>query len=143
MPTTLGSTTVSRFEHSPEAHKLHIDFEVATGQTVHMADPVLLATNGDIQAAAAGASAETLIGVAMTDGVATERVTVSMKGYCEVHGENGFAGALNAGPVELGAWNATTGVREFIAASTAAKTIGHNLFQVAADGAAIRVVILL
>lgn len=141
MPSTLGSTTTSRFEHSPEAHKLHIDFEVASGQTVHEGDPVVLTAAGDIQAAASGASAETLLGVAIMDGTAGNRATVSMKGYCEVNGE-AAAASLSAGPIELGAWNATTGLREFAAATTAAKTCGHNLIQATADGDPIRVVLL-
>jgi len=142
MPTTLGSVTTSKFENSPEAHKLHIEFEVAAGQVVHEGDAVILAAAGTIQLAGTGASAETLIGVAIMDGIAGERVTVSMKGYTRVNAEAGTA-SLNAGPVELGAYNTVTDLREYAAASTAPKTVGHNLTQATADGDPIQVVILL
>lgn len=141
MPSTLGTTTVSRFEHAPEAHKLHIDFEVAAGQTVHAADPVILATNGKIQAAADDQAAHTILGVSIHEAVAGARATVAMRGYCLVFGEAQTA-SLNAGPVEPGPWNGTTGRREFAAAADTTDTIGHNIDQVAADGDKIRVCIL-
>jgi len=141
MPTTLGSVTTSKFEKSPEAHKLHNEFVVKTGQAAYEADPVIFATDGDVQSAGAGASAETVIGIAMMDVAADERVTISMKGYALV---NALAGAaLNAGPVELGAYDATTGKRKYVTATTAAKTVGHSLHVATADGDEIQVCILL
>lgn len=144
MPASLGSVTKARFEHDPEAHKLHIEFDVAAGQTVHQADPVVMATNGDVQAAASGDSVFKLVGVSIHDGIAAERVTISMKGYCVVNGE-AAAAPFDAGSCKLGAWNATTGLREYAAvtgADDAAKTalaVGFNLTQVTADGAAVKV----
>lgn len=153
MPTALGSVTKHKFEKSPEAHKLHNEFVVASGQAAHETDPVVLTADGEVQAAAAGASAETLIGVAMTDAVADERVTISMKGYTLVHALSGQIN-LPAGPVELGAWDGTygdgiwdtsakPGLRKYVAASSAAKTVGHCITPADADGDPIQVCILL
>jgi fructoselysine-6-P-deglycase FrlB-like protein len=147
MASTLGSTTKSRFVNSPEAHKLHIEFEVEAAQSVHTADPVVLANNGKVQAAASAAPAYTILGTAIDEVAAGNRVTISMRGYCRVYAE-AAAASLNAGPVQLGVWNATTGQREYAAAAgadDAAKsvvTVGHNITQAAADGDAIHVVLL-
>jgi hypothetical protein len=144
MPASLGSVTTSRFEHDPEAHKLHIEFEVAAAQSVYKADPVVLATNGKVQAAASGDSVYKLLGVSIHDGGAGDRVTISMKGYCVVNAE-AAAASFDAGSCKLGAWNATTGLREYAAvtgADDAAKTalaVGFNLTQVTADGDAVMI----
>lgn len=146
MPATLGSTTTHAFEHDPEAHKLHIEFEVAAGQAVHPADPVILATNGKIQAAGAAASVHTVIGVALKEVAAGLRATVAMKAYCVVNGE-AAAASFNAGICQLGAWNATTKRREFAVSTNDAAgllvTVGHNLTQAVADGDAVKVALLL
>lgn len=141
MPNTLGSVTTKRFEHVPEAHKLHIEFEVAAGQSVHKADPVILAAAGTIQAGADDQAPATILGVSMHERVAGERATVAMRGYCVVLGEAQSA-SLNAGPVELGPWNAATGRREYGAGSDTTDTIGHNLTQVEDDGDEILVCLL-
>jgi hypothetical protein len=147
MPATLGSVTTSVFEHTPEAHKLHMEFTVAAGQSVHKGDLVVLATNGRVQAAASADAAFKILGVAIHDGAAGEFVTVAMRGYAVVNAE-AAAAALSAGPVQLGAWNAGTSLREYAAAAGAdddAKTtvtIGHNLTQATNDGDAIQVALL-
>lgn len=146
MPTTLGSVTTARFEHDPEAHKLHIEFDIVSAQSVYKADPVVLGTNGKVQAAASGDSVYKLLGVSIHDGtaVAGKRVTISMKGYCVVNAEASGA-SQNAGPVEIGSWNATTGLRGYAAitgADDAAKTaraVGFQLTQVTSIGDKIRV----
>lgn len=142
MPSTLGSTTEHRFDIDPEAHKLHIEFDVETAQVVHDADPVILAANGKIQLAGSAAPAYTVIGVSIHEAVAAERATVSMKAYCVVKAE-AAAASLNAGPIQLGAWNATTGRREYATTADAALAIGHNLTQATADGEAILAALLL
>lgn len=146
MPATLGSVTVSAFEHDPEAHKLHIEFEVQTAQSVHPADPVILATNGRVQAAGAAAPVHTVIGVALKEVAAGLRVTVAMKAYCVVIGE-AAAATFNAGICQLGAWNGTTLRREYAVSTADAAgllvTIGHNLTQAVADGDVVKVALLL
>lgn len=147
MPATLGGVTKLVFEHDPEAHKLHIEFTVASGQVVRTGDPVILAAAGTIQSAGTAAAAYTILGVAIMDGIAGEFATVAVKGYCEVWAE-AAAATLNAGPVQLGAWNATTLRREYAVAAgadDAAKsvvTVGFNITQAVADGDAIRVILL-
>lgn len=170
MPATLGDVTKNVFEHTPEAHKLHIEFVVQTGQTVHKGDPVVLHTDGTVKAAATADPAYKIIGVSIHDGAADERVTVAMKGYCVVIGE-AAAASFNAGPCKLGAWNGTTLRREFAAmvvtaldASTVDGTygaeeaavinnlrtkleeyqllVGHNLTQGTSDGDAVKICLL-
>ena len=147
MPASLGSVTKSVFEHTPEAHKLHMEFVVAAGQNVYKGDLVVLATNGRVQAAGAAVGAFAVLGVAIHDGAAGEFVTVAMRAYAVVNGE-AAAATLNAGAVQLGAWNATTVRREYAAAGGAdddartTVTIGHNLTQAVADGDAIQVALL-
>lgn len=115
MPATLGTVTTSVFEHTPEAHKLHMEFTVTAALTVRKGDPVVFATNGRVQAAATAEPAWKIVGVAIMDGIAGEFVTIAMKAYCVVNAE-AAAASLNAGPVKLGAWNATTVRREYAAA---------------------------
>ncbi len=147
MPSTLGSTTVSRFKNEAEAHKLHLEFEVEAGQSVNAGDQVELAANGKIQQAGTAEPFVNVIGVALKNGAAGDKVTVAMKAYCTVVGE-AAAASLNAGPVKLGAWNGTTGRREFAASAGAtaheklAEVVGYNLTQVAADGDEILVALI-
>lgn len=147
MPSTLGTETVSRFKNEAEAHKLHLEFEVETGQTVKAGDQVKLANNGKIQLAATAEPLVNVIGVALKNGAAGERVTVAMRAYCTVVGEAGAA-SLNAGPVKMGAWNGTTGRREFATSAGAtaheklAETVGYNLTQATSDGDEILVALI-
>lgn len=139
MPASLGSNTVSRFLHEPEANKLHLELVVETGQTVNEGDPVVLAANGRVQAAGVAAPNHTIIGTAVKAGIAGERVTIAMRAYCTVIAE-AAAASFNAGPCQTGAWNATTGRREFAALTGAtnherlANLAGFNLTQAVADG---------
>lgn len=129
---TLGNETKSRFYIDPEAHKLSYSFVVEAAQEVHKGDPVVLTATGTVQAAAAAAPAYTIIGHSIHDGEAGEDVTIVMKAYTVVYAE-AAADALVPGPVQLGAWNATTGRREYAVAAGAddtAKaivTVGHSL----------------
>lgn len=147
MPATLGGTTKLVFEHDPEAHKLHVEFQVASGQSVRIGDPVILNTNGTIQGAGTAAAKYTILGVSIHDAAAGELATVAVRGYCQVWAE-AAAASLNAGPVQLGAWNATTLRREYAAAAgadDAAKSVvsvGFNVTQAVADGDPIKVIII-
>lgn len=145
---TLGSITKTIFEHTPEAHKLRIEFEVTAAKSVHKGDLVVLAAAGTIEAAAAAAPRYTIVGVAMMDGDAGEFVTVAMRAAAVVINAEANA-ALNAGPCQLGAWNAVTSRREYgpdAGADAQVKDtlcIGHNLVPAAADGDPVKVAILL
>lgn len=147
MPSTIGSATVSRFLNEVEAHKLHLEFTVAAGQSVNAGDQVIFANNGTVQSAGTAAAVNTVIGVALHAAAAGEKVTIGMRPYCVVIAE-AAAINLNAGPVQLGAWNGTTGRREFAAAAGAtaherhAVTVGFNLTQATADGEEILVALL-
>lgn len=147
---TLGTETKHKFFLDPEAHKLSISFVVATGQKVYKGDPVILATDGKVQAAGAAAPAYTVIGHSIHDGDAGEDVTIVMKAYTVVWGEAAAAGQ-NAGAVETGAYNTTSGYRAYAAATGSATpddltrgkvTVGHALENAAAAGDLIKVALL-
>lgn len=129
MPATLGDVTKTVFMNDPEAHKLHLAFDVAAAQVVHIGDPVILNADGTIQLAGVAAVGHTIIGTSMHEGVAGDHVTVAMKAYCVVVAE-AAADAQTAGPVKLGAWNATTVRRAYAATTdggTLGVTVGHAL----------------
>lgn len=98
MPGTIGDTTKTLFLVGPEAHKLHLEFEVNTGATIEKGQLVILATNGKIAPAGTAAAEHTVIGVALHSGTAGELVTVATRGYSVIFAE--AKSALNAGPVE-------------------------------------------
>lgn len=147
MPNVLGTPTVSRFEHPPDSHQIHMEFQVASGQTVHKGDQVILNTNGTVQAADAAAPSYTILGTSIHDGVAGGFVTIATRFQAVVNGE-AAANTFNAGVTQLGAWNGTTGRREYAAAAGAddqAKdlvTIGFNIAPAVADGDAVQVGLL-
>lgn len=140
MPATLGDVTKNVFTHDPEAHKLHMSFVVAAGQTVHIGDPVILNANGTIQAAGVAALRITVLGIAIDDGIAGDRVTIAMKAFCAVVAE-ATADALTAGPVELAAWNAVTVRREYATTVDVTKYAGWVLNALANNGDEILVVL--
>lgn len=140
MPATLGDVTKTVFIHDPEAHKLHMGFAVAVGQTVHKGDLVILNANGTVQAAGVAALRITIIGVSIHDGVAGDQVTIAMKAFCAVVAE-ATADALVAGPVELAAWNAVTVRREYATTADATKFVGWVLNALANNGDEILVVL--
>lgn len=140
MPSSLGSVSTTLFLKS-ESHKLHQEFEVATGQTVYKGQPVILTTTGTVQAAAdAGANApHVVIGICIHDGAAGDLVTVRMKAQAITWGEAGTA-SLNAGPVLYYAYNTTTNMVEVDDASvTAANVCGWALDAATADGDSVRI----
>jgi hypothetical protein len=148
MPSSLGSTTSTRFHYGPEADKLVVEFEVAAAQTVNKGDLVKLATNGKVQLVASVEPMYNVIGVALHDGIAGEFVSVVMRAHTVVQAE-AAAAATNAGPVQLGAYNAATLNREYAVLAGAddniktAKMVGHSITPgPAADGDIIQVALL-
>jgi hypothetical protein len=147
MPSTLGTTTKTRFHYGPEANKLVVEFVVESALTVNKGDLVKLANNGKVQAIASVEPMYNVIGVALHDGIAGEFVSVAMRASSVVEAE-AAAATLNAGPLQAGAYNGTTFNREYAALAGAddqvksSKMVGHNLTQVAADGDIIQVALL-
>lgn len=143
MPITqLGSNSKTIFLKGPESHKLHHQFEVATGQSVKKGQPVILNTDGTVQVAAANQVAKNVIGVTIHDGGAGDLVTVAMKAYTIVWGTS--AAALNAGPVKYVGVNGTDGdYMNYAAADAAADAysdvVGWALDQSAAADELVRI----
>ena len=100
MPTTLGDVSANVFEEGPEAHKLHMEFVVATGNSVHRGIHVKMDATGKIVEAAAGDNMDDCIGVAHAGALADERVTIVMRAFAAVWALCGAA-TTNAGPGEL------------------------------------------
>jgi hypothetical protein len=137
MPESLGSVTKTIIEHI-EAHKLNLEFE-ANGDIV-AGDLVALEAAGTVVAGTNSADEHSVIGIALMDAADGDMVTVSMRGFALVVGES-EAGGVDCGPVELGSFNATTGLREYLASSAVAKTVGWNIVQTLADGDELKVVL--
>ena len=143
MPATLGSATTTIFDRS-EMHKLHLEF--TAGGTLKPGQLVKLDTDGTVIAAVAQDPKFEIIGICIHDAVEDDLVTVIVKGFTVVFAEAGEA-SLNAGPVEVGAFNSTTLYQEYNAATGAdddAKnnvTVGQNLTQATSDGDPIKVLL--
>lgn len=141
---TLGTATKSKFVVNPSGDEIHVEFTVEAGQTVTQGDLVVINTNGKIQSAPLGTSEFKILGIAIMAGLAGELVTVALKHSAVINAEAAAANVV-AGPVQLGAFNSTTGNREFAVAAGAddqAKdlvTVGHNLTPATADGELIQV----
>lgn len=110
MPYLFGADTNTIF-HKSESHKLFEEFEVVAGTNIKRGQPVVLETAGTIDAAAANDTPDLILGIAMQDADAGELVTVMLKGFvilfCEWEADSSVAG-----PVTLGAYNATSGYNE-------------------------------
>lgn len=147
MPASLGSTTKTRFHYGPEPAKLAIEFVVKAALTVHKGDPCILAADGTVQAAASVDPQYKIIGTALMDGIAGEFVTVVMRAYCVIEAE-AAAAATDAGPLQLGVWNAVTLNREYAVLAGAddqvksSKMVGHSLTPTVGDGGIIKVALL-
>ena len=82
MPYTVGANTKATFEAGPEAHKLHLEFEV--DGTIHVGQPVTLHSDGNKVSPATAASLETdIIGISIHEGRSAygDFVTIAMRGY--------------------------------------------------------------
>ena len=140
MPETLGDVSVNVFEEGPEAHKLHMEFVVATGQLVRKGMHVKMDATGKLLHAASGDASDLCIGVAHANAEADERVTVVMRHFTAVWAQTGAA-STDAGPAELGAIVASGGdeatdptLRKYVATTAGtgandqpANTVGHIL----------------
>lgn len=123
-----------------ENHKLHQEFEVATGQTVKKGQPVILNADGTVQAAAANAAAYTIIGYSIHNGGPGELITVGMKAFTIVYASN--SAAIDAGPVAYNGLNADveSGLyNDFTNSTTAGNIIGWALDKATAADDIIRV----
>ena len=100
MPETLGDVTQNVFEEGPEAHKLHMEFVVATGNSVRRGIHVKMNATGEVVEAAADDDAGEVIGVAKFGAAAEERVTIVMRGFAALWALCGAATTV-PGPVKL------------------------------------------
>jgi hypothetical protein len=148
MPSTIGEKTPNAiFLNDPEAHKLHLEFEVATGQSVQFGGPVVLNTNGTIQNAPAGVARNLNLGYAIQSGAAGERVTVAVRGYAVVRGI-AAADGQTAGSVEAGAVSTDPARRTYAAVTGASpeaqntRAVGFQLTATADTGDEIDVCVL-
>ncbi len=110
MPYLFGTDT-NTIVFKSESHKLFEEFEVTSGQEVKKGQPVVIAGDGEVQAAGTSSTQQQIIGFSMHDGDAGELVTVMMKAYAILFVEC-ETDALAAGPVRIGSsavYNATTG----------------------------------
>jgi hypothetical protein len=136
MPETLGSVTRVVFFEEPEPGKIHIEFLASAA--IKKGQQVKLAANGSVVPLADGDSAYLCIGVAVMDIADTERGTVATRGYAVIIAR--AAAALDAGPVEIAAYDTTNDRPVYEAASgsdhngKAHITVGYNLDQLSAAG---------
>lgn len=138
--TAFGETTQTIFLKQIQSHKLHHEFEVATGATIKKGQAVKLNTAGEVVPAVAGELEHLVIGYSVHDGLAGELVTIGMKAFTIVWAQS--AGALDAGPVKIGAAGADPLYATYVAAVHAtpgADTVGWALDGAAATDELIRV----
>jgi len=110
MPYSLGDKTRA-IVYKKEAHKLHEAFPVASGETIHEGELVILNSNGELVPAATGNQLE-VIGYCVAGPKdfnkpvsVVEEITVAMKGYATLLAsakENG----LTPGAVMYAGWDA-------------------------------------
>lgn len=88
-----GSTTRNTFHNGPEVHKLHLEFGIKTGETIHKGQLVKLNTDGSIMPLAKGDPAGLCIGVSIHEGKSAygDLVTVAMRGYTVIEAVSGIA----------------------------------------------------
>jgi len=113
--TVFGEVTKSIFLKEIEAHKIHEEFEVASAVTVKKGQAVKLTTAGLVTPAVAGELEHLVIGYSIHDGAAGELVTVGIKAFTIVWAQS--AGALDAGPVQIGAAGADPLYATYVAAT--------------------------
>ena len=118
MPSSLGNETKTIIVAGPEAHKLMQEFvaggTIKKGQLVKL-DP----DTGEVLAHAAGNAENLCIGVSIHSAVATERVTVVVRGYIITLAEATGA-TQKAGPVKSGTYDATNELARYTAAPAVA-----------------------
>jgi len=112
MPYSTGGVTKNTFRYGPEVHKLHLEFQVKSGDTVHRGQPVILNADGTISPAGVAADESTVIGVSIHEAdsayspdkgsSALKLVVVAMRGYTVVDAV--ADGSVPAGPVAIAAY---------------------------------------
>jgi len=139
--TQFGEKTKSVFLKGVESNKIHQEFEVKAGSSVIKGQPLVLNTDGTVLPAAAGAKSFTVIGYALHTRATGELVTVAMKAYAIVWGQS--LGALNAGPVKVGAAPTDTTYGGYVATADAAgaDVVGFALDAAAAADELVRIAI--
>lgn len=138
----LGDKTKTVFLKGIESHKLHHEFQVATGQSVKVGQPVVLNATGEVSQAADNAKAGTIIGYSIHNGAAGEFVTVGMKAMAIVWASPNAA--LSAGPVKYEGMNDEDALyNSFVAASADhSDLVGWALEDATAADELIRVAIV-
>ena len=132
--TVMGDQTKTIFLKGVEAHKLHHEFTVGSGNTViKKGQPVVLNNDGTVKPAVAGEKGFKVIGISLHNGKAGELVTIAMKAYGVLYAMP--KAALVAGPVKYDGLNTTDADYTSYAAASAdgSDLVGWALDQ--ADGA--------
>lgn len=139
MPYSLGTVTVNKGFLLTESHKLHQSFEVATGQTIYKASPVVLDATGKVELAGALEAKANVIGFAVFGALAGEEVTVVMKAASVAF----YGSADTFTPANLIAYSGYNGTTEYNEAVTAGalatNQIGWALDVAATIGDVVRV----
>jgi hypothetical protein len=149
--TILGDKTPSAVIFKSESHKLAHSFPVKEGKTIKKGQPIVLNTDGTVQAFEATDSLAKIIGYAITDSTTPAyaaskqygavEVTVAVKGHAILNAVAG--GALSAGPVKpSGALDATSRYAKYVALAGGDPTVAIALNDADADGDLIQVLFL-
>lgn len=134
--TAMGGKSKTVFLKGVESHKIHHEFEVATGSTVKVGQPVKLNNDGLVVAAAAG-DGDVILGYSIHDGAAGEMVTVAMRAYTIVYAMT--SAAVNAGAVEYGGVSTEGPVYMLYANVTTGSQVGWALDKATGADELIRV----
>lgn len=135
MPYSSGSQTKDIFRWGPEAHKLHLEFEV--NGSVHAGELVQLTTDGKVEAFTDGGEENDCIGVSIhTDKHAYgDYVVVAVRGYAVIMAQT--SGDLNCGPAEYGGYDGATD-RPIVSSATSTHCVGWILDPSGATGDIVR-----
>lgn len=117
MPDILGTPATTKFLKQ-ESHKLSHEF-VAAG-TIRKGALVKLSSTGTISELGSTDNEQLCIGYAMMAGVATDKITVVVRGYAIIEG-SANANSQIAGPVSQGAYDSTNARFKFAAVAEASE----------------------
>lgn len=87
MPYSSGGVTKNIFRYGPEVHKLHLEFTVKAGETIHRGQPVKLNADGTISVVDPTDAELVFIGVSIHEGGSAygkDFVVVAMRAYAVV-----------------------------------------------------------
>lgn len=108
MPRTVGNSTKTVILTGPESHKLHLEFEAASG--IYLGQPCKMhADGGKVSPCAADDPENVIVGISIHDGKSAygDYVVLASRGYVVVYMET--TAAVTPGPVQYKGYNATTG----------------------------------